>query len=355
MRYENSIGVLAAVCVSLLLVACGNSSSKEEVLQERVGALKSELESTQIQLGQANQKLGEIQGNRDQLSRDMKKTESELTDLRSQLKDAERLRLADKEQKNTVSKYLEQRENLYSQLNDMKEKLVEAKAQRHEIDRLANELKDAKENSELKITKLSKQLNELNASLNEAESKSNEAIQLQGELAAARKTIKDITADRPEFFIPLLQKHGELGDNDLQSWGVITLQLTSSRLALGQEMQLTLPLSMIDFRGSFVLTFGSLNATAESCDLNMKDRIATLTFPNAAEFHSAIEISTTDILSVSFGPSDFQSKIVFAVNTPENGWLSNQIDFKVKEVRLSGLPVATRSDQGKWTLQPIDK
>lgn len=347
-----SVCVGSVLLGSVVLMGCGEEKqTKVERLSERVSLLESELSSAQRQSGQINQELGSLKSRNRELINKSNQDRSELVTARNRLVRAEELKNDALRRQESAAQFLQQREELYEQIEDLRDKVVETSELRRQavaregmFDKSAAEYESVVKSLNAEVLDLIEQVNEMSESVTTSS-------RLQEELDLANNLIAELAADHPQFFVSLLEKHKELNDLDLLTWKSISLELVSSRFTLGQVLRMKMPLEMADNRGTAVLFFGSIEVAALRCDVDLVERIVTYTFPNAAEVRSVMKINTSDILRVMFGPAEFRSEFVFEAGVPVTGLGGTRIDFQVKSVKLSGLSIAERSEHGVWRLE----
>jgi len=351
-RGKHFILIVGVMASCFFMVSCEAEQTKIETLEERVESLKDELADNQQRLGEAHRQVGLLS---DQ--------EAKAERLEDQLNQALRKIAEDKGKSKSASEYVLQRDALlqlrdrlererdnYKQQN--KELFIELDALEQRLSQtnqatadLRDQLASSKEITDL----LERRFNDLQTD-RDLEKLVETVDQQRDQLEAAKQRIDQLEDEHPQFMVSLLGNCKKLTDDDLGSWSIIKLELTSSRFTIGQALRLTLPLSMIDHRGEFKLEFGSLETQATSIAVDVSSNTAAVTFANAAELRAAMQISETDLTTVSFGPDSSRSELVFRIGEQETGITGTTISFEPIEIRLSGLRIVERNFDGEWLL-----
>lgn len=337
---------------SLLLVGCEEEKSDKEILEEQVESLKDTLADNQRRLGEANRQVGMLSNQEDRAERledQLIQAQRDLAEVQGRSESAARF-IQEKEALLQLRDRLErERDNYKQQNNELFIELDALEQQLSQTNQATADLRDQLSSSAETTDLLERQLNDLQTDL-DLEKLVETVEQQRDQLAAAKNRIDQLEDEHPQFMVSLLGNYKKLTDDDLGSWSIIKLELTSSRFTIGQALRLTLPLSMIDHRGEFKLEFGSLETQATSISVDVSSNTAAVTFANAAELRAAMQISETDLTTVSFGPDGNRSELVFRIGEQETGITGTTISFEPMEIRLSGLRVVERNLDSEWVL-----
>lgn len=344
--------VIGVMVSNFLLVGCKEEKSETEILKERVATLREELAVNQQRLGEAHRQVGLLndqQQRAEKLEYRLSQAQSELDEVRDRSESAARfiqekqtlLQLRDRLEREN-DKYRQQNNELVSEIDLLEQKLFQA-------DQDANALRDQLIASEETIHLLEMELEEIKSD-RDLEKLAEIVEQQRQQIDKAKNRIDQLEDEHPQFMLSILENRDKISSDDLGSWGIINLELTSSRFAIGQALKLTLPLPMVDHRGEFKLVFGMLEAKAASISVDVSSNTAAVMFENAAQLRAAMQISETDQVSVLFGPDDQRSELVFRIGEPETGLTGTTISFEPIEILLSGLKVVVRNSEGEWML-----
>lgn len=178
----------------------------------------------------------------------------------------------------------------------------------------------------------------------EAEKQTNELDRLSAQIGI-------LTTEQPAGVVSLLAHPELLSENDVGLWDSIELKLFSRRLGKKFTLAATMPLSMLDPRGNVKLRFGALEIVSEAWDVESRDGIVTFSFPFGERLRSAIEVSSTDIVTVEFGPRGERSLLRFRIRDWDGGlFRRDSVEFELLSVEFAGLPIAFRKTDGTWEL-----
>jgi len=350
MRYRVMYVVAFVICIPVILVGCEEEKTEVERLTDRVIHLESELSAAQRHNGRVNQEIGSLKSKNRELSEETSLYLSQVNTARDNLARAEDLKNESIRNQESAAQFLQQRDDLHRQIENLRSRVVELNSLRQQVGIQEEVFGESIAEYESLVNELNDEITDLNEQVVEMSVLALDADQLQEELDSANEKVKSLAVEHPQFFISLLEQHKELKDSDLFTWESISLELVSSRFTLGQVLRMKMPLEMADNRGFAVLKFGSIEVDAIGCEIDLVQRIASYTFPNAAEVRSVMEINTSDIVHVYFGPLEFRSEIVFEAGASITGLSGTRINFLPKSIQLSDLPIANRSENGIWTL-----
>jgi hypothetical protein len=322
---------LAVAVVGLMLLPTGCGESTEEGLRRRLSETKDELSTERRMLGRAESNLGACEAQRESLNK-------MLTDLRSEVGVLKGL----SNDQQTVTEYLQKRDELHEALQTLKEKVSTS----GDLPRRIKDLEKEKGALERRVQDMTGENESLRTDMDDLRELANTGGGLIDELNEQRALNALLAEEHPAFIITLLQRRSALTDDDLLNWNSLDLKYHTPAWFDSEIIQLTVPLSILDHRGTFLVQFGQLQFPSESVAIDLETGVAVWNIPNASALQEAVKLSNTKEATVLFGPSTARSAIVFSL-VQEAG----KVDlWQASQIRLAGLPVAKRASDGIWQL-----
>lgn len=384
------IRLAALVILASLMVGCGDTAQ-----------LESENQRLQRQLNTEQTRTGELTREVARLGAEIRDLKPELEDLRGERGVADRMRMDAISREDQAARWIEQRDEHHALLNKWMERHSECSAERDDLtsrishlteeivslgsirDSLKKQLEEASETSiewmrrhsegsakvdeqattmahqfdtivSLEATRdaLTKQVEELQEAKEAMRLAVAAAEEQTKELDRLSEQLRILSEEQPTFFISLLAHAERLSDVDLMSWKSISLRLREPFYRMGYRLAVTMPLSLLDPRGDVELRFGALEIVSDQWGVDSKDRIVTFSFPSGERLRSAMEVSSTDIVTVEFGPRDERGVLRFRIKDFGGGLIrADSVEFELLSVEFSGFPVAFRESDGTWRLK----
>ena len=250
----------------------------------------------------------------------------------------------------TVRSFINEKDNLYGEIEDLKAAASRARTLAVELEQANSRYENLRDNAAREIDQLRDTVTKLTISIEAKEAEAEEGRRASDRIQQVEQTIAVMARSHPEYFVSLLEEYKSTPDADLIVWNDVALSYTGGIRSLGAELALTLPLAVLDYRGPIRLTYGSLEVTAISMTIDLDRGMAKIGFPDDRKLRDSMALNSSTSVLVSFGPEDNRSVLAFAIGEEEEKLGMTTVPFLLNEIRLGDLPVARKDASNRWAL-----